>query len=89
MPDTASNCVPATEAELISVCGEPGAVIGMVIVAESPGFSGPRSHERVAEPEHDPAVVVTLPAREEFVGSVSVTVASGSAPGPLFARVSV
>jgi len=34
------------------------------------------SQEMVADPEHDPAVAVTLPAREAFVGSASVTVAS-------------
>jgi hypothetical protein len=89
LPDTASNCVPATEAELISVCGEPGAVIGMVTVSKSPEAIGPMSHVTVADPEHDPAVVATLPEREEFGGSASVTAASGSGPGPLFVIVSV
>src|SRR6185312_5368271 len=89
LPDTASNCVPATEAALISVWGEPGAVIGMVIVSLSPDAMAPRSHVTVAAPEHDPAVVMTLPARDEFVGGASVTVASGSGLGPLFVTVSV
>jgi hypothetical protein len=50
---------------------------------------GPRSQVIVAEPEHEPAVVVTLPAGEAFTGIVSVTVASGSGFGPAFVTVSV
>src|SRR5690242_1026152 len=89
LPDTASNWVPDTDAESTSVWGVPGAVIGIVTVSVSPAAIGPRSQVTVAEPEQEPAVVVTLPAREAFAGILSVSAASGSEFGPAFVTVSV